>query len=108
MMQATEHKAVGSNRLPILASTINSHLTEAEAAMRAGLSTPLLIEAKELVRLSDGHGEWLPRLQANCQLGPRQAQTYMRLARPMEAGRALSYLSFGRSGFTAYDTNGPL
>jgi Protein of unknown function (DUF3102) len=74
--------AVGGNRLPVLASTINAHLTEAEAATRRGLEHAiaaglLLIEAKELV----SHGEWIAWLQANCQIGQRQAQTYMRLAR---------------------------
>jgi DUF3102 family protein len=76
-------RADGSNRLPILASSINEHLIAAEAATRRGLEHAiaaglLLIEAKELV----GHGEWLAWLQANCQtIGQRQAQTYMRLAR---------------------------
>jgi Protein of unknown function (DUF3102) len=71
-----------SNRLPVLASSINDHLRAANAATRRGLEHAimgglLLIEAKELV----GHGEWLPWLQANCEIGPRQAQTYMKLAR---------------------------
>jgi hypothetical protein len=75
--------AAGSNRLPVLASSINEHLVAAEAATRRGLEHAiaaglLLIEAKELVE----HGEWLPWLQANCpHISPRQAQTYMRLAR---------------------------
>jgi hypothetical protein len=73
---------VGSNRLPVLASSINEHLAAAEAATRRGLehaiaAGTLLIEAKELV----DHGEWLPWLQANCRIGERQARTYMRLAR---------------------------
>jgi Protein of unknown function (DUF3102) len=73
---------VGSNRLPVIAASINEHLTAAEAATRRGLEHAiaaglLLIEAKELV----GHGEWLAWLQANCQIGQRQAQTYMRLTR---------------------------
>jgi Protein of unknown function (DUF3102) len=72
----------GSNRLPILATSINEHLKAAETATRHGLEHAmaaglLLLEAKELV----GHGEWLAWLQANCRLGQRQAQTYMRLAR---------------------------
>jgi Protein of unknown function (DUF3102) len=72
----------GSNRLPILASTINEHLEAAENATRRGLehaiaAGALLIEAKELV----AHGEWLDWLQANCHVSQRQAQTYMRLAR---------------------------
>ena len=72
-----------SNRLPIIASSINEHLAAAEQASKRGLEHAiaagmLLIEAKELV----GHGKWLTWLQANCPaVGPRQAQTYMRLAR---------------------------
>jgi hypothetical protein len=77
-----EEAVTGSNRLPILASSINEHLKAAETATRHGLEHAiaaglLLLEAKELV----GHGEWLAWLQANCRLGQRQAQTYMRLAR---------------------------
>jgi hypothetical protein len=72
----------GSNRLPIIATSINDHLAAAKASMRRGVehaiaSGALLIEAKGLV----AHGEWVPWLQANCNIGPRQAQTYMRLAR---------------------------
>jgi Protein of unknown function (DUF3102) len=72
----------GSNRLPVLAATINEHLEAAEAATRRGLEHAiavgaLLIEAKELV----AHGEWLPWLQANCRVSERSAQVYMRLAR---------------------------
>jgi hypothetical protein len=74
--------AIGLNRLPILASSINDHIAAAETATRRGLehaiaAGDLLIEAKELV----GHGEWLAWLHAHCQIGPRQAQTFMRLAR---------------------------
>jgi hypothetical protein len=72
----------GSNRLPVIAASINDHLASAEAATRRALEHAiaaglLLIEAKELV----AHGEWLPWLQANCRLSERQARTYMRLAR---------------------------
>jgi hypothetical protein len=71
-----------SNRLPILAASINDHAAAADAATRRGLEHAiaaglLLIEAKELV----GHGGWLAWLQASCRVGQRQAQTYMRLAR---------------------------
>src|SRR5262245_3805324 len=71
-----------SNRLPVLATSINDHLAAADAATRRGLEHAiaaglLLMEAKDLV----DHGEWLPWLQANCRLGERQARTYMRLAR---------------------------
>jgi hypothetical protein len=75
-------RADGSNRLPVLASSINEHLAAAERATRRGLEHAiaaglLLIEAKELV----AHGEWLGWLQANCHVGGRQAQIFMRLAR---------------------------
>jgi len=71
-----------SNRLPVIATSIRDHLAAAEQATRRGLehaiaAGALLLEAKELV----DHGEWLPWLQANCELGERQARTYMRLAR---------------------------
>jgi hypothetical protein len=71
-----------SNRLPILAASISDHVAAAEAATRRGLEHAiaaglLLIEARELI----AHGEWLEWLRANCPLSPRQAQTYMRLAR---------------------------
>jgi hypothetical protein len=71
-----------SNRLPVIAATINGHLDAAEAATRRGLehaiaAGALLLEAKELV----GHGDWLAWLEANCRVGARQAQTFMRLAR---------------------------
>jgi hypothetical protein len=72
-----------ADRLSILAASINDHHRAANAATRRGLehaiaAGALLLEAKELVA---HHGEWLPWLQANCEVGPRQAQTYMRLAR---------------------------
>jgi hypothetical protein len=78
----TVHPQPQSNRLPILAASIRDHLDAAETATRRGLEHAiaaglLLLEAKELVE----HGYWLGWLQANCRLGPRQAQTYMRLAR---------------------------
>jgi Protein of unknown function (DUF3102) len=81
-MSVIADQFVGANRLPVLASSINQHLAAAEMATRRGLehaiaAGQLLCEAKELV----GHGEWLAWLQANCQIGPRQAQTCMRLAR---------------------------
>jgi hypothetical protein len=39
----------------------------------------LLIEAKGHLK----HGEWLPWLEANCEIGQRGAQLYMRLARKL-------------------------
>jgi DUF3102 family protein len=76
-------KLAGSNRLPVLAASIAEHIAAAEKATRRGLehaiaAGQLLREAKDLV---DHHGDWLPWLQANCRLGSRQAQTYMRLAK---------------------------
>jgi hypothetical protein len=80
--QSAVAATIGSNRLPVLASSINDHIAAAETATRRGFEHAiaaggLLIEAKELV----GHGEWLDWLHAHCQIGPRQAQTFMRLAR---------------------------
>jgi hypothetical protein len=79
---ADKPELAGHNRLPVIASSINDHVAAAAAAIKRGLEHAiaaglLLIEAKELV----GHGQWLAWLQANCQVGPRQAQTYMKLAR---------------------------
>jgi hypothetical protein len=72
----------GSNRLPFIASSINDHLAAAEQATKRGLdhaiaAGTLLLEAKEII----GHGGWLAWLEANCRVGVRQAQTFMRLAR---------------------------
>jgi hypothetical protein len=72
----------GSNRLPVLAATISEHIQAANATTRRSLehaiaAGQLLIEAKELV----DHGEWIAWIETNCEIGPRHAQTYMRLAR---------------------------
>jgi hypothetical protein len=72
----------GANRLPVIASSINDHLAAAEQATKHGLEHAiaaglLLLEAKDLV----GHGAWITWLEANCRVGVRQAQTFMRLAR---------------------------
>jgi hypothetical protein len=71
----------GSNRLPILAAGINAaHQAAHEAAQtalqRAAECGRFLIEAKALVR----HGNWLPWLEQNTTVSPRQSQKYMRLA----------------------------
>src|SRR5262245_21679827 len=76
----------GSTRLPIIASTVNEHLAAAEQATKRGLEHAiaaglLLIEAKEIIGEIIGHGGWLPWLEANCHVGIRQAQAFMRLAR---------------------------
>ncbi len=74
-----------SNRLPVLAASINAEHDECLAAMRQSLSHALaagdmLIEAKELVM----HGQWLPWLADNCAIPKRSAQLYMRLAKHRE------------------------
>ena len=71
----------GSNRVPALARSINDHLGAADAASRRGLEHAIAagvlpLEAKELVP----HGEWLAWLEANCSIGVRQSQIFMRLA----------------------------
>lgn len=81
-LQFSTSEILRSNRLPILAASIRDHVAAAEAATRRGLEHAiaaglLLLEARELV----AHGEWLAWLHLNCPLSPRQAQTYMRLAR---------------------------
>jgi Protein of unknown function (DUF3102) len=88
-------EVAGSNRLPVLAATINEHLEAAETATRRGLEHAiaaglLLIEAKELV----AHGEWIPWLKANCRLSPRQAQVYMRLARNRDGAQKRAGFAF--------------
>lgn len=74
-----------SNRLPVLAASINAEHDECLAAMRQSLSHALaagdmLVEAKSLV----AHGEWLPWLADNCAIPKRTAQLYMRLAKHRE------------------------
>jgi hypothetical protein len=72
----------GSNRLPVLAAEIKLAHADSrraaqmsvESAIKAGLA---LIEAKALVK----HGGWLPWLRDNCEMSPRSASDYMRLAR---------------------------
>jgi hypothetical protein len=83
---------LGSNRLPVIAASIKDHLTAADAATRRGLEHAiaaglLLTEAKELV----GHGGWLAWLEANCHVGVRQAQAFMRLARHRHRLEAIKY-----------------
>ena len=88
-----------SNRLTHLAAQINaehrvvrsSFKDVVDHAIRAG---DLLIAAKELV---GKHGEWLPWLQINCDVGERAAQNYMKIARelpklPPAKTQALAYL----------------
>lgn len=70
-----------SNRLPVLAAEINHAHGEAMAAAATAIEHAIecgrrLIEARKLV----GHGEWLPWIEQNLRVGPRQAQRFMRLA----------------------------
>jgi hypothetical protein len=74
------------DRLTDLAGKINS---EQEAAFNAGLDAlehfakcgHLLIQAKKLV----SHGEWMPWLEANTEVGQRAVNNYMRLAENWDA-----------------------
>jgi hypothetical protein len=74
-------EVANSNRLPILAIEINAEHRAAYGAAEKALEHAaecgrLLIEAKALLP----HGEWLPWLEANTEVVPRQSQKYMRLA----------------------------
>lgn len=53
----------------------------------------LLIEAKQQIK----HGEWIPWLEANCEVGPRQAQKYMRLVKVLPKTNCDSYLTIDRA-----------
>jgi hypothetical protein len=80
-----------SNRLPVLAASINTEHDDCLAAMQQSLSHALaagnmLVEAKSLV----AHGEWLPWLADNCAIPKRTAQLYMRLAKHRELIEAKS------------------
>jgi hypothetical protein len=64
-------EAAGSNRLPILAATINEHLEAAENAARRGLehaiaAGKLLLEAKALVALASGSHGSMPIATSAC------------------------------------------
>jgi hypothetical protein len=81
-----------SNRLEILAASINDHLAAAEAATKRGLEHGiaaglLLIEAKDCCV----DGKWLGWLKVNCKVGARQAQVFMRLARNRHRIEAIKY-----------------
>lgn len=73
-----------NQRLDSLATQINSATKAAEAGARAAITAALaagnsLIEAKKLVP----HGEWETWLTQNCEVAPRTAQAYMRLAKTL-------------------------
>jgi phage N-6-adenine-methyltransferase len=74
-----------------LARRIQAAHEAAQASARTALESAilcgeLLLEAKRLV----GHGRFLPWLDENTTLGPRQAQRYMRVARNQDALRNAS------------------
>jgi Protein of unknown function (DUF3102) len=83
-----------SNRLPGLAEEIRSHVIASRNAARTTLASAIaageaLIEAKGLVE----HGGWLPWLKEHVDIGERQAQNYMRLAKRREKIEAKSALT---------------
>jgi hypothetical protein len=74
-----------------LAKRIQAAHEAAQAGARTALENAilcgeLLLEAKRLV----GHGRFLPWLDENTTLGPRQVQRYMRVARNQDALRNAS------------------
>jgi len=74
--------------LTVISADINREHRLANAAAQTAISHAinageLLIEAKAKV----SHGEWLPWLNANCELSERTARNYMRVARLPEAKR---------------------
>jgi hypothetical protein len=88
------HRGVGVIPRPslgALARRIQAAHEAAQASARTALESAilcgeLLLEAKRLV----GHGRFLPWLDENTTLGPRQAQRYMRVARNQDALRNAS------------------
>jgi hypothetical protein len=66
--------------------THHSHATRAagEAVESARLAGECLIEAKSRVE----HGRWLPWVKEHCQMSPRTAQAYMRIAGSLSEGWA--------------------
>lgn len=67
--------------LPQLAEAINAEHEHVTAAFKTGLeharkAGELLVQAKGQVE----HGQWLPWLEKNCNVTPRMAQNYMRVA----------------------------
>lgn len=69
------------NTLPILASKINELHERAQGYAKSAVQCAIdcgqrLIEAKAML----SHGEFLPWLEANCEVGERQARRYMKVA----------------------------
>jgi hypothetical protein len=85
------------SELQTMAVAINEHHTQVLLHARSALesakaSGELLLQAKALLP----HGQWLPWLEENCQVSPRQAQRYMLVADRWEAiakNDAASYLT---------------
>jgi hypothetical protein len=84
--QPTEDRAMTTTQLalPDLAQEIDREhaalISAAHAALRHAVRCgELLIQAKT----SMAHGDWLGWLETNCQVRPRTAQAYMRLAREL-------------------------
>ncbi len=68
----------GTLGLDILAAKIREHHKAVGAAIVHAIKAgQLLLEAKRKV----GHGNWLPWLEANCEMSERTAQNYMRIAK---------------------------
>lgn len=81
MAELTLSPTAAMTTLADLAVAINTAHQAAEKTAFAALdyarqAGELLIEAKARVK----HGEWLPWLEANCEVVPRQAQKYIKLA----------------------------
>jgi hypothetical protein len=73
-----------AHTLSDLAQKINHHHIEAERAAKSAVEHAIqagnyLLIAKAQVK----HGEWLPWLEANCEVSERTAQAYMRIAREL-------------------------
>lgn len=85
------------SELQTMAVAINELHTQVLLHTRSALesakaSGELLLQAKALLP----HGQWLPWLEENCQVSPRQAQRYMQVADRWEAiakNDAASYLT---------------
>ena len=84
----------GSNWLPELAARIRSEHEAVGRSARNALDHAsacgqMLIEAKDQLE----HGEWLPWLKAHCEIPPRTASHYMRLAKRLPKSASVADLS---------------
>ena len=98
------------SELSTLATEINSHHSQAfnhakSAMEHARQVGELLTQAKSLVP----HGEWLPWLEANCEVSARQAQRYIQVSSnwtTITKNDTVSYLTFrGLSELLADDSD---